>query len=68
MVPFWLGASISFTSWYAAMILGAWRSVPFSFVEIMIGYAVAVIVMAGVLEGVRALHKKYFPPQSQSQK
>lgn len=55
-IPMWLGASLSITSWYAAMILGTWRGVPYSYVEIMAGYIIAVIVMVFVLEFIK---KKY---------
>ncbi|NQV93343.1 hypothetical protein HQ403_02490 [Candidatus Kaiserbacteria bacterium] len=57
-IPMWLGASLSVTSWYAAMILGAWHGVPYSYIEIMAGYIVAVIVMIFVLEFIKKTYLK----------
>ena len=57
-IPMWLGASLSVTSWYAAMVLGAWRSVPYSYVEIMVGYAVVVVIMIFVLEFIKKWYLK----------
>ncbi|MEK7549225.1 MAG: hypothetical protein AAB496_01920 [Patescibacteria group bacterium] len=54
-IPMWLGASISITSWYGALILGAWRTLDASFVSIIIIYIIAVFIVAGILE----LIKKY---------
>lgn len=53
-MPMWLGASLSLTSWYAATILGAWRMVPYSYVQIMLGYLVAVAVVAVILARVKS--------------
>lgn len=55
-VPLWLGAAISFTSWWGATILGVWRHVPFSFWTILISYIIAIGVVAFVLHHIR----KYF--------
>ena len=53
LVPLWLGASLSFTSWLGATVLGAWRGVPFSFLELMAGYAVAIFLFAYILNYLR---------------
>jgi len=58
MIPMWLGAAISFTSWYAAMILGAWRNINAGYVEIMLGYIVAVLFVAVILEGIKRIYLK----------
>lgn len=42
-IPLWLGSSLSLVSWYAAFILGAWRTLSASFWEIMIFYLLAVL-------------------------
>jgi len=55
-VPMWLGAALSFTSWWGATILGLWRMIPYSFVEIVIGYVVAVFVVAAILEGIKKFY------------
>jgi len=52
-IPMWLGASLSFTWWWGATILGLWRGVPYTFTEIALGYILAVFIVAGILEGVR---------------
>ena len=49
-IPLWLGASLSLASWYAAMIIGAWRGMPYSYWEILFGYVLAVAVVAVCLE------------------
>lgn len=51
-VPLWLGSAISFTSWWGATILGLWRT-PYSFWELIIGYVVAIGIVAIVLESIR---------------
>lgn len=53
IVPFWLGASISFTSWWGATLLGLAGRLPYSFVTYLIGYIVAIFVVAGILHLVR---------------
>ena len=55
-IPMWLGASISFTSWWMATILGLWRGVPYSYVELAIGYVALVFAVAWILE----LIKKWY--------
>ena len=52
-IPMWLGASVSLTSWYGALILGTWRTLETPFISIMIVYVVAVFVVAGILELIR---------------
>lgn len=59
-MPFWLGSALSFTSWYGALILGAWRGVDASYLSIMASYAGAVVVVALVLHIIRKLYLK--PP------
>ena len=54
-IPMWLGTSISFTSWYGALILGAWRTLDVSFISIIITYVIAIFIVAGILD----LIKKY---------
>ena len=39
-IPLWLGASLSITSWYTAMVLGAWRNISYSYIVIMMGYII----------------------------
>ena len=52
-VPFWLGSAVSLTSWYGALVLGAWHDYPFSFMGTLIGYLVAIIVVAYLLHVVK---------------
>jgi hypothetical protein len=51
----WWGSTLSFMSWYFAFFLGTFltNSIRFGFWEIMITYAVFVIVGGYVLEGIR---------------
>lgn len=52
-VPIWLGSSGSLTSWYAALILGAWRGLEASYFSIMIVYLLAVLFVAAALSIIR---------------
>jgi hypothetical protein len=45
-VPLWLGASISFTSWWGATILGMAGRLPYSFETYFVGYIIAIGVVA----------------------
>lgn len=56
-IPMWLASSISLTSWYAALIIGGWRTLSASFGSIMIAYIIAIIVVAIVLELIKKLLK-----------
>lgn len=53
LVPLWLGASISFTSWWGATLLGLAGRLPYDFFTYLIGYVVAIFVVAYVLKLVR---------------
>jgi hypothetical protein len=53
MMPLWLGASISFTSWWGATILGLMGKLPYTLPVYLGVYVVAVILVAGVLHLVR---------------
>lgn len=46
LVPLWLGASISFTSWWGATLLGMAGRLPYSFETYLIGYVIAIGVVA----------------------
>ncbi|OGZ04205.1 MAG: hypothetical protein A2648_01325 [Candidatus Lloydbacteria bacterium RIFCSPHIGHO2_01_FULL_41_20] len=48
-IPAWLATPISLTSWYTALILGVYRTIPYSFVEIMGIYLASILVIALVL-------------------
>ncbi|MFN3188534.1 MAG: hypothetical protein ACK42D_03290 [Candidatus Paceibacteria bacterium] len=53
-VPLWLGASISFTSWWGATLLGLAGRLPYSFEAYLVGYIVAIGVVAFVSHALRA--------------
>lgn len=53
-VPLWLGASTSFTSWWGATLLGLAGPLSYSFATYLIGYVAAILVVAGILHGLRA--------------
>lgn len=57
-VPLWLGASISFTSWWGATLLGLAGRLPYSFETYLIGYIVAIFAVAGILHYVRKILSK----------
>ncbi|OGG85845.1 hypothetical protein A2392_00285 [Candidatus Kaiserbacteria bacterium RIFOXYB1_FULL_46_14] len=52
-VPLWLGASISFTSWWGATLLGMAGRLPYDFTTYLIGYVVAIFVVSYLLHLVR---------------
>lgn len=54
-VPLWLGASISFTSWWGAALLGMAGRLPYSFETYLVGYVVAIFAVAGVFHLYRKL-------------
>ena len=56
-VPLWLGAAISFTSWWGATILGLWRT-SHSFWAILIAYIIAIGLVALAQHLIR---KKFIP-------
>lgn len=57
-MPIFLGGPISLTSWYAALIIGAWR-MRASFVEIMSIFVLAVILVTVILGLIKVyLHQK----------
>lgn len=53
-VPLWLGASISFTSWWGATLLGLAGRLPYSFEVYLIGYLLAIGLVAMVSHFFRA--------------
>ena len=58
LVPLWLGASISFTSWWGATLLGLAGQLPYSFTTYLIGYIVAIFAVAGISRFLQYIHKK----------
>lgn len=53
LVPLWLGASISFTSWWGATLLGLAGRLPYSFETYLFAYVVAIFAVAGILHGIK---------------
>lgn len=51
---FQLGAGISFTSWWAAVVIGSWSTMPYSYTTIIAGYIVMVLVAMFLLELIKA--------------
>ena len=48
-IPLWLGASVSFTSWWGATLLGLAGRLPYSFETYLIVYVVSIFVVAYIL-------------------
>lgn len=48
-IPIWLGSAVSLTSWYSALILGAWRSLKAPFFEILSIYFISIFIVAAIL-------------------
>lgn len=53
----WLATSISLVSWYGAFILGMWRNLESSYIQIMIIYIIAIIITAIILEMIKRMIK-----------
>ncbi|MCB9812230.1 hypothetical protein H6778_01075 [Candidatus Nomurabacteria bacterium] len=53
LVPLWLGASISFTSWWGATLLGLAGQLPYSFTTYLVGYVIAIFAIAGLFHLLR---------------
>ena len=54
LVPLWLGASISFTSWWGAALLGMAGRLPYSFETYFVAYLLAIGLVAGVSHWLRS--------------
>ncbi len=52
-IPLWLGASVSFTSWWGAALLGMVGRLPYSFETYLAIYVAAIFVVAYILHLVR---------------
>lgn len=61
-IPFWLGSAGSLTSWYAALVLGIWRTLEASYGGIIITYFAVTVLIALHLSLLRkVLIKKTLP-------
>src|SRR3989338_239915 len=54
IMPLAVGAALSLTSWYTALVLGSLRETNASYFEILIYYVGAVVVVGGLLRIIRA--------------
>jgi len=54
-IPWWLGSSALLTSWWFTLVIDAWRSVPFSYLSLVISFIVLTFIAAGALSYVRLL-------------
>src|SRR3989344_869427 len=54
IMPLAVGAAVSLTSWYTALVLGSLRDTNASYIEILVYYVGAVIVVGGLLRIIRA--------------
>jgi hypothetical protein len=59
-IPLWVGAAISITGWYTALVLGAWRSLEAEYVMIMATY---VVVLLPAMWLMRYLHDRPVDPK-----
>ncbi len=60
LVPFIVGGTLSFVTWYAAFIVGAWRGFPYDYVPTMAAYIVSLFVVGYILHRV---HLYFIPPK-----
>ncbi len=54
IIPLAIGAAVSLTSWYTALVLGSLRDTNASYIEILSYYVIAVILVAFALRWIRA--------------
>jgi hypothetical protein len=66
MMPLWLGASISLTSWWGATVLGLMGKLPYTLPVYLGVYMAAVVIVAGVLHLVRTRTAATPPPMMRS--
>jgi hypothetical protein len=62
-IPLWLGAAVSFTSWWTATILGTLGFLPFNFLTYIIGYVIAIGVVSIILHFIK---KRIMEAQSET--
>lgn len=62
-IPLWLGAAISVTGWYSALILGAWRSLDASFLILLVAFLAVLFPMIWLM---RYLHQPVTPLKGKS--
>lgn len=62
-IPTWLATAVSLTSWYAALILGTFREISYSYVETIGLYIVAVFAVAFILHRIN-LHYAISKPKT----
>ena len=55
-IPMWLGEALSLTSWYGALVLGIIRGVDYSYIIFLVFYAIAVIIVLGILALIKRLY------------
>jgi hypothetical protein len=53
-IPFALGATLSFSAWWFATLLGAWRGVTLSYLDLAVVYALFAVGVYAVLSAVHA--------------
>ncbi len=52
-IPLSVGSAVALVSWYTAMFLGVWRTLPFGYFEIVLTYAVIVVAAIPILTFIR---------------
>ncbi|MBL7045015.1 MAG: hypothetical protein ISR98_00225 [Parcubacteria group bacterium] len=55
-IPMWLGESLSLTSWYGALVFGIIRGADYSYLTFLLFYAIAVVIVIGILSVVKKLY------------
>ncbi|MDZ4226963.1 MAG: hypothetical protein U1D26_00625 [Patescibacteria group bacterium] len=60
IMPLAVGAAVSLTSWYTALVLGVLRDTNASYVEILVYYVGTIMLVGGVL---RLIRIRYHAPQ-----
>jgi FtsH-binding integral membrane protein len=54
LMPFAVGTAVSLTSWYTALVLGVIRPTDTTYVEFLVYYGVAIVLVGVVLRWIRA--------------
>lgn len=48
LVPWWLGSAAAFTAWWMMLALHAWRTIPLSYLALILAYIILTLLIAGL--------------------
>ncbi len=54
-MPAWIGSPISLVSWYSALLLGIFRNIEISFLNIFLMYIISIIIVGFILDYIKRI-------------